>query len=234
MIKRKTTQSNEFNPFNEFNPLDPREPGNVGSSSSAINEPENTGLITENVSSENKEKLDDYLEMFKKSTEFQKMIFPRSTTLSNLQTTNVVELFAQKNKLTTNQAKIVIAMLFQAGGTNRSCDGNLQVSIFDKEIKLASLRKCLSECKLRGSERKLARSLATEIYKISLTLNIPGNLAKKIAREYPDRDFSIEQAAWLSEFQAENPDCPDEIRQLILETFKNRKANTNTKSNNKK
>lgn len=117
-------------------------------------------------------------------------------------------------------------MLFQAGGTNRSCDGNLQVSIFGKDIKLASLRKTLTENKLKASERKLARSMASTIAKIAEEIGIPGNLAKKITRDFPERKFTTEELAWLSEFQVDNSDCPEESRKLISDCLKNNKNNT--------
>lgn len=170
---------------------------------------------------------EDFLENFKSSDDFKKMIVPRSTKLSELQAEEVLTKFAEKHKLTRNETLLVITLLFQTGGTNRSCDGNLTVTVFSKEIRLASLRKTLVECKLKASERKLARTLGTQIFQISKELEIPGNLAKKITREFPERKFSTTELAWLSEFQVDNPECPEESRKLITESFKNRTGNKN-------
>jgi hypothetical protein len=124
--------------------------------------------------------------------------------------------------------------LFQSGGTNRSCDGNLQISIFGKDIKLANLRKILNECKLKANERKLARAIASEIAIISKEFKIPGNLAKKITRDFPERKFTMEELVWLSEFQVDNPECPEESRKLISDCLKNRKVNPGANKTNKK
>lgn len=181
-----------------------------------------------NIKSE-EEPLDTFLQKLKTSEDYRKMIIPRSFKLTQDQTDQVVGKFAENQELSWNQAMVVIALLFQSGGTNRSCDGNLQVKIFNKDIKLANLRKALNECKLKGNERKLARSLATQIAEISIKLSIPGNLAKKISREYPERKFAMEELVWLSEFQVDNPSCPEESRKLISDCFKNRKDNTGAK-----
>lgn len=175
------------------------------------------------------ESIEDFLQNLKASEEFQKMIVPRSFQLTDTQTKEVVDKFAESQKLSKNQALVVITLLFQSGGTNRSCDGNLQVSIFNKQIKLANLRKVLNECKLKANERKLARSLASKIEKIAKELSIPGNLAKKITREFPERKFTMEELVWLSEFQVDNPSCPEESRKLISDCLKKRKENTGAK-----
>jgi hypothetical protein len=181
----------------------------------------------------NHETMDQFLQKFKKSEDFQKMIIPRNIRLTHSQSYDVLTNFATKHELHINQALVVIALLFQSGGTNRSCDGNLQVNVFGKEIKLASLRKSLAECKLKACERKLARALATKIATISKELGIAGNLSKKISRSLPDREFTLEQQVWLSEFQVDNQDCPESLRKLIFEALKTRKPAGKNKLNKK-
>lgn len=150
---------------------------------------------------------------------------PRTIALNNKQVTEVIDNFKNKQKLTKNQALVVIALLFQAGGTNKSCDGNLEVEAFGQKVKLANLRKSLTECKLKGSERKLARALADDIHLISKELSLPGNLAMKIQNMDPNNIIPIEIQVWLSDFQAKNPNCPQEARSLINTAFQQRKVN---------
>lgn len=194
----------------------------------------NLNELKQNKQGEQKEDLKQFLTEFKKSDEFQKMVIPRSSTLTELQAKEVVAIFAEKQKISINQSLTVITLLFQSGGTNKSCDGNLLIRIFGKEFKLANLRKVLAECKLKAGERKLARFLANDIATIALELEIPGNLAKQIQRDYPQRKFTMEETVWLSEFQVDNPKCPEESRQLISDTFKNRKNKQNSKNNPRK
>jgi hypothetical protein len=118
------------------------------------------------------------------------------------------------------QALVIIAMLFQQGGTARSCDGNMVVSLFGATVKLADLRKILKNNQCNRAERKLARSLANQIQEICEIMDIPGNLYKKIQKSHLDREFIPEERSWLSDFQSDNEKCPTELKKYILETFK--------------
>jgi len=110
-------------------------------------------------------------------------------------------------------------MLFQQGGTARSCDGNMNATFMEVTVKLAEVRKVLKENSCNKSERKLARSLANEIHEIASILEIPGNLYQKIQKQNLDTTFTMDQKVWLSDFQSDNENCPVELRKLILETF---------------
>jgi hypothetical protein len=167
------------------------------------------------------EDLQSFLE--KNASELNNIAIPRNTILNPNQVDEVLEIFSKKHELTTNQSKVVITTLFQAGGTNKSCDGNLEVTAFGKKIKLASLRKSLAECKLKGCERKLARALANEIAMIAKKLSIPGNLAIKAQNLKGSELITMDIQIWLSDFQEKNTSCPLEARKLITEVFQTRK-----------
>lgn len=105
----------------------------------------------------------------------------------------------------------------------------MSVTIFGSEIKLSNIRKILKQNSCNRGERKLARSLANELYEISLVLELPGNLYNKIQKKDVSRNFTIDEKVWLSDYQSDNEDCPVELRNLILETFKKGNANKKTK-----
>lgn len=132
----------------------------------------------------------------------------------------------QHNLNTQEEATAVLALLFQQGGTAKSCDGNMAVKIFDQEFKLANIRKILKDCSCARGERKLARSLANEIKEIALIMELPGNLYNKIQKQNLSKKFTLEEKVWLSDFQSDNENCPAELRTLILETFKKKKTKT--------
>lgn len=160
------------------------------------------------------------------------LVGARSSKLSDVVVKEILKQIQQKYELEQpGEAIPILALLFQGGGTARSCDGNMVVTIYDKNIKLAEIRKILKEAKCNRAERKLARSLADEIYEISALLEIDGNLSKKIQRLKLDKKFNSEERAWLSDFQADNENCPIELRNLIVETFK--KKGRDTKFGNK-
>lgn len=128
-----------------------------------------------------------------------------------------------------DQAIAILAVLFQQGGTARSCDGNMCITLFGQEIKLADIRKIMKETSCNKAERKLARSLANQIYAMSLILEIPGNLYNKIQKQDFEKVFTMEEKVWLSDFQSDNDECPTKLRTLILETFKKKEKSTKKK-----
>jgi hypothetical protein len=122
-------------------------------------------------------------------------------------------------QLSTEQVKTILTVHFQQGATSRSCDGNTSINIFDQEYSLATIRKVLKLTGNKHSERKLARSMATYIHSVCEILELPGNLYNKISRVYPSSDFTTSEQAWLSDFQADNKDCPSKFRALINKSF---------------
>lgn len=164
----------------------------------------------------------------------ENLIIPRSSKLTPAQTEKVLKNIQEKYSINQNQAITILTILFQQGGTTKRCDGNLTAKIFDKEIKLAEIRAILKLEGTKSGERKLARSLANAIQKIALKLEIPGNLAKKITRNNPEQNLSIEEKTWLSDFQSENEDCPENLRKLINECFKQNNVNPQNSQNKRK
>jgi hypothetical protein len=160
----------------------------------------------------------------------EEIILPRNTHLTEAQAALCLNTFAAQQKLTPNQSKTVVAILLQSGGTAKGCDGNLSTTIFGQTMKLAYLRKALSDSKCKGCERKLARFLGKEIAEIGLAINLPGNLTKKITRSHPDRTFTLQETVWLSDFQVDNKDCPEILRQFISESFGEKKQNDNSRT----
>lgn len=154
-------------------------------------------------------------------TEKDNLIISRSSEISTGGITQILENLKTEFELPSiDHAKAVAAVLFQQGGTARSCDGNMAITIFQKEIKLARLRKVIKDSGFTRGERKFARSIATDIYNICYNLDMPGNLYHKIKRQFPEREFSLQERVWLSDFQSLNEDAPAELRTLMINSFK--------------
>jgi hypothetical protein len=88
--------------------------------------------------------------------------------------------------------------------------------------------------RLPRMEHRLARSLTTPIYKGCSSLNIPGNLARAILNNETTILTNVmdQDKAWMSDFQNDNKDCPERIRQLISNHFKNKKQSQNRNQKN--
>jgi hypothetical protein len=154
----------------------------------------------------------------------------RTSTLPQGKVNEILETLKKNYELETiEEAITIIAILFQQGGTARSCDGNMSITIFNQTVKLADIRKILKQHSCNKSEKKLARSIATEIFEISQSMGIPGNLHTKIQKSNLEISYSMDEKVWMSDFQSENPDCPVKIRTLILETFKKKETKSKKK-----
>jgi hypothetical protein len=179
---------------------------------------EKNNIKTENIIDESyKEKL-----LKEKNT----YVAARTSKLPEGMATAIVQRLQEQFKLKEyKDALTVIAVLFQQGGTARSCDGNMSTIIFSQEFKLADIRKILKQMSCNKAERKLARTLATSIQQIAYVMEIPGNLYSKIQKSDLNRTFTTEEKSWLSDFQSDNENCPVELRTLIIDTFKKNKEN---------
>ncbi len=160
------------------------------------------------------------------------VIIPRSTRVTPQQAEKVISELAKKQELETPAiAMVAVCILLQSGGTARGCDGNLSCTISGYTFKLSQLRGVLNELKLKGCERKLARTLASAIAKIAFKYGIDGSLAKRILRSHPERDFTRDERVFLSDFQVDNPECPEILRRFIMETFESRRPTKPSNSN---
>ena len=159
---------------------------------------------------------------FKKKLLTEKTVYiaARTSKLQRGTAEKIIEKTKENLQLASREeALAVIAILLQQGGTARSCDGNMTITLFDKEVKLADLRKTMKQMSCNKAERKLARTLANEIYEIALIMELPGNLYLKIQKKDLERKFTLEEKVWLSDFQSDNEKCPVELRTLIVDTF---------------
>lgn len=168
----------------------------------------------------NKNLSDDFIDRLQE--EKQSLKITRSDALPDAVVDQILFELNERFCFTTPQSIAAIAIIFQQGGTARSCDGNTSVEIFNTHVKLVDIRRILKNNRCSREERKLARALANQIQEVSLALKIPGNLYNKIRREYPHRQFNYVEQSWLSDFQANNDSCPPPLRVLINETFKKR------------
>lgn len=166
------------------------------------------------------------------SNEKKNYITTRSSKVQPVVAEKILADITEAKKLDSpQQAKAFLAMFFQQGGTARSCNGNMSITLFGKEMKLAEIKKILKANNCNKAERKLARTLADDIQLISKIMEIPGNLYLKIQKFNLERAFSTEEKVWLSDFQSDNENCPTALRKLIHDTFKKKTNNKNEKSN---
>lgn len=134
----------------------------------------------------------------------------------NKTTNNVTE-------IDTDKALALIAGLCQAGGTNRSAGGNVQYNLGTIQLTAVEFQKICQEFGGRGTARQFARTLCNEIHRIAEIFGIEGDLARQMLLDVPT--MTTDMKIWCSNFQSENPSCPEEVRNWLKEDRKRRFRN---------
>lgn len=123
-----------------------------------------------------------------------------------------------------------IGILCQSGGTAKKCDGSIHASVDSTTFRLKTIRDIFQKNGLKNGLRKFARSKATEIFKVCKVAKLEGNLAKKIRSMSIGSDWQPDFWIWASDFQVENTDCPQEVRDAIINSFPKTKSTVRNKN----
>jgi hypothetical protein len=128
----------------------------------------------------------------------------------------IKELASQKG-LNLKTAFTATALICQKGGTAKRASGDISAVVNGKKVTLADLRNVIRSRNWNFTIRQFARANATFIHTISEHYSIPGDLAKKIMRNR--ENITINDSYWLSNFQMDNPSCPFELRDLLVQHY---------------
>ncbi len=121
----------------------------------------------------------------------------------------------RKGDFTT--AFIAVAIICQKGGTSRKALGDIYAVVNGHRFTLKMIRDVMAAKGFKFTLRQWARTYASDIYTIASHYCIEGDLYKKISRKYPTLD--LPEHYWLSNFQMDNPSCPENCRNMIKEHF---------------
>lgn len=119
-------------------------------------------------------------------------------------------------------ARAAIALLCQRGATNTNTGSKVQVKLGEKDkaniLRASDLQ---SACKKHGiTVRQMARTMRSEIHQFAKAYKEEGDLTAQYLRDNPD--MTEEDKYWCSNFQSENPECPQHIREWLLNDYKRR------------
>lgn len=118
------------------------------------------------------------------------------------------------------EALALISGLMQKGGSNKNATNLTRFEFGGHILSAQELQSLVTSIKPRATNRQLARSLATEIAEIAEVLGIEGDLANQMRYEFPD--LRSHHAVWCSNFQTTNPDCPDIVRNWLVNNYRAR------------
>ncbi len=143
-----------------------------------------------------------------------------TSSLSDQAASDVVGLVIKKKKCTETMALLLITGLLQKGGTNKSAGSNTSFSFGDYSLNAQELQNIVLSVNNKATNRQLARTLCNEIAQIAQAVNIEGDLANQMKYDHPD--LTSTEAAWCSNFQTTNPNCPSKVRDWLVNNYKNR------------
>lgn len=124
---------------------------------------------------------------------------------------------ANKIGCSGDTAYIGVCLICQKGGTAKRAQGNIFIFLDGVRIDLAAIRQVMNDLKLRCTLRQFPRTHCDKIYQIASHFSIEGDLAKKICRRY--QTLSSEDKIWLANFQMDNPNCPSNLRDYLMEHY---------------
>ena len=132
----------------------------------------------------------------------------------------IIEKIKEKKKVSETVAIVLIAGLMQNGGTNKNAGQTTQFSVGDFSLAAQDLQNILKAIDPKATSRQLARSLAPQIAEVALNLGLEGDLANQMKYDHPD--LTLEEAVWCSNFQTTNQECPERVRNWLVNNYKNR------------
>lgn len=159
---------------------------------------------------------------------------PEDDELLKTKTNLTLAKYAAIEQIPIDFAIIGISALLQSGAYLKSVP-NRKIKINNHEFTKKSLVFAAEQAENKYTLRAMARFMKLNIVKVALTYNIPGHLfarykienASKIAQMNPE--IIKTYSAYCTDFQIENPDCPEDIRQYLADREKNRSNNNNRK-----
>lgn len=135
--------------------------------------------------------------------------------------TKIVNIITENLTITDeNVTMILMAGVLQLGGSNQKSGNAVSYHLGEYSLSSQQLNNFIKKITKNGTNRQLARALADEIAEIAIALNIPGDLHNQMLLEFPN--LSETEKAWCSNFQTQNPNCPENVRKWLVENFRSR------------
>jgi len=123
---------------------------------------------------------------------------------------------------TLEDTMALISGLCQTGGTNRNAGLNVIYTYNGKSLSAQEFQKiCKQEG--QGTARQFARAMNSTIYQFAEILDEEGDLARQMRLDHPT--MTKQESIWCSNFQSENPACPEIVRNWLKQDLKSRFKN---------
>lgn len=140
--------------------------------------------------------------------------------LSESTCNEILDMLKKKYEFDDAEVYVAVTVILQRGGTNKGAGSTAKFTLRDKSLTAQDLQKIINIFKKKATNRQFARAIANEIAQVAIQLNIEGDLANQMKFEFPD--LTQKEAAWCSNFQTTNPQCPERVRNWLVQNYKHR------------
>ena len=118
------------------------------------------------------------------------------------------------------EAFILIVGLLQTGGSNKNAINRTNFAFGNAVLSSKEFTIILSKVSKNITLWQFAWYIANDIAKVSLILNLEGDLSSQIKYEYPT--LPMKELIWCSSFQTTNPYCPSKVRNWLVKNYRNK------------
>ena len=156
---------------------------------------------------------------------------PERDKVSDQQVSDIVTDLTRHYNTNRQTAYVGLLATLQAGGTNKNKRSNVKITINKIGFESKKVNEFIFRYCKNHTPRQLARCLANDIFIVSQKFGITGNAYISLKRNYPHLLFetNINERFWASDFQVDNPHCPDYIRTALRQRYIDKFAKKQTK-----
>jgi len=136
---------------------------------------------------------------------------------------------------TTGQTVVGLLGVLQIGGTNKSKRSNVKLTVGDATFESKTVQKAIAKHCPGITPRQFARQYADQIFRVAQTYQFDGSAWTSLSRSYSDMldpqdpDYPSYRY-WATEFQLDNPKCPEAVRNALKKRFSDRFMRRNKSS----
>jgi hypothetical protein len=161
---------------------------------------------------------------------------PDKLTATNKQINDIVTDISRHYNVPLTLGYIGLCSTLQAGGTNKNKRTNIKITIGGISFESRKINEFIYRYCKNLTPRQLARILSNDIFLIATKYKITGNAYVSLRRYYPQLllETNPDERFWASDFQAENPNCPEYIRTALRHRYVDKFTSQNRKGDTKK
>jgi hypothetical protein len=145
---------------------------------------------------------------------------PIERNITQEQLKGIVSKVAETYRVPANIAYVGICCTLQAGGSNKNKRSNVKITIQSVPFESKKINEIITQ-QLKITPRQLARIIANDIHAIAVKHQITGNAYVSLKRFYPHllTEATDQEKFWAADFQVDNPNCPDYIREALRKRY---------------